>query len=152
MDFYEISSSLLSISFFIYLIAVVFFGAILGKKRDEKQKSKLTMIGIILTIIGFIGQVASFIFRWIEAGHIPVSNMFEFIYFFSMCLIFAFLLIYFIYRYSILGIVALPIAIVLIGYGSVFPTEVTPLVDSLQSNWFIHPCDDGCIGTSYSID
>ena len=54
MDFYEISSSLLSISFFIYLIAVVFFGAILGKKRDEKQKSKLTMIGIILTIIGFI--------------------------------------------------------------------------------------------------
>ncbi|MFC0014713.1 MULTISPECIES: c-type cytochrome biogenesis protein CcsB [Allobacillus] len=139
MDFYEISSSLLSISFFIYLIAVVFFGAILGKKRDERQKSKLTTIGIILTIIGFIAQVASFIFRWMEAGHIPVSNMFEFIYFFSMCLIFAFLLIHFIYRYSIMGIVALPIAIVLIGYGSVFPTEVTPLVDSLQSNWlYIH--------------
>lgn len=41
MDFYEISSSLLSISFFIYLIAVVFFGAILGKKRDEKQNQNL---------------------------------------------------------------------------------------------------------------
>lgn len=99
MDFYEISSTLLSISIFYLFDCRSVFGAILGKKRDEKQKSKLTMIGIILTIIGFIGQVASFIFRWIEAGHIPVSNMFEFIYFFSMCLIFAFLLIYFIYRY-----------------------------------------------------
>ncbi len=139
MDYYEISSNLLNISFFLYLISIVFFGAILGKNRDERQKSKVTKIAITLTILGFVNQLGSFIFRWLEAGHIPVSNMFEYIYFFSMCLIFAFLLIHFIYKYSILGLIAVPIAVVLIGYGSVFPTEVTPLVDSLQSNWlYIH--------------
>lgn len=59
--------------------------------------------------------------------------------FFGMMLVFAFIIIYFIYRETILGLFALPTAILIIGYGSMFPTEISPLVPSLQSHWlYIH--------------
>ncbi|GAA0458733.1 c-type cytochrome biogenesis protein CcsB [Alkalibacillus silvisoli] len=139
MDFYELSSTFLYITFVIYLIATAFFGMTLGNKRDENKKSKATKYAMIFTITGFTSQLISFVFRWLEAGHIPVSNMFEYIYFFGMMLVLSFIVIHFVYGVSVLGLIALPIAIVIIGYGSMFPQEVAPLVPSLQSHWlYIH--------------
>ncbi|WP_188206049.1 cytochrome c biogenesis protein CcsA [Alkalibacillus aidingensis] len=139
MDFYSISSGFLYATFFIYLIATAFFGMTLGNKRDDNKKSKATKYAMIFTIIGFISQLTSYIFRWLEAGHIPVSNMFEYVYFFGMMLILAFIVIHYVYGISALGLIALPVAIVVIGYGSMFPQEVAPLVPSLQSSWlYIH--------------
>src|SRR5699024_12345451 len=69
----------------------------------------------------------------------PVCYLFVFVTFLGMILVFAFILIYFIYRLSVLGLFALPIALLIIAYGSMFPKEISPLVPSLQSNWlFIH--------------
>ncbi|MDQ0158517.1 c-type cytochrome biogenesis protein CcsB [Alkalibacillus salilacus] len=139
MGFYELSSLFLNITFFLYLIATAFFGLTLGKNRESNKKSKAIKIAMTFTIIGFASQMTSYIFRWLQAGHIPVSNMFEYIYFFSMMLILAFVVIYFIYGIPALGLIALPIAVVIIGYGSMFPQEISPLVPSLQSNWlYIH--------------
>ncbi|MET3682366.1 cytochrome c-type biogenesis protein CcsB [Alkalibacillus flavidus] len=139
MDFYELSSLFLNMTFFLYLIATAFFGLTLGKNRDDHRGSKITKWAMAFTIIGFTSQLTSFIFRWLEAGHIPVSNMFEYIYFFGMMLIGAFVAIYFLYGIPALGLIALPVSLVVIGYGSMFPQEVSPLVPSLQSNWlYIH--------------
>src|SRR5699024_5230242 len=56
-----------------------------------------------------------------------------------MTFLFAFIIIYFIYRLSVLGLFALPTAMIIIAYASMFPTEVAPLVPSLQSHWlYIH--------------
>ncbi|CAM5587342.1 C-type cytochrome biogenesis protein CcsB OS=Lysinibacillus sphaericus OX=1421 GN=LS41612_16655 PE=4 SV=1 [Lysinibacillus sphaericus] len=52
-----------------------------------------------------------------------------------MFIVGAFILIYFIYRLTALGLVALPVALLIIAYASMFPTEVSPLVPSLQSHW-----------------
>ncbi|WP_027964497.1 c-type cytochrome biogenesis protein CcsB [Halalkalibacillus halophilus] len=152
MDFYTISSWFLYATFFIYLIAIAFFGMTLGNKRSENNKSKSTKLAISFTIIGFLSQLTSYIFRWLEAGHIPVSNLFEYIYFFGMMLILSFIVIHFVYGISTLGLIALPVAIVIIGYGSVFPTEVQPLVPSLQSNWlYIHVTTVGLAQAILSI-
>lgn len=141
IDFASISSTALFIAFIVYLIATIFFGATIKDKKTSTTSKKgiAGTIAITLTIIGFIAQLVYFVTRWIAGGHAPVTNMFEFVTFFGMSLVLAFIFIYFIYRLSVLGLFALPISILIIAYASVFPSEIPPLVPSLQSNWlFIH--------------
>src|SRR5699024_4875233 len=123
------------------LVATILFGATMKDKRTAgtNKKDIAGNIGITITIVGFLAQIVYFITRWVAGGHAPVTNMFEFVTFFGMSLVLAFIIIYFIYRLSILGLFALPIALLIIAYASMFPTEITPLVPSLQSHWlFIH--------------
>jgi cytochrome c-type biogenesis protein CcsB len=141
-NFLQISSNLLYAAFVFYIIAILFFaGAIRDKKGREKEtgKDRWGNIGVSLAIAGFTSQVASFITRWIAGGHAPISNMFEFISFFGMMIVGAFILIYFIYRLNVLGIFALAVSVILIAFGSMFPREINPLIPALQSDWlFIH--------------
>lgn len=135
----SISSGALYTAFILYLIATFFFGATIkaGKKTDKKSFSE--KLAVTLTIVGFIAQLVYFITRWIVSGHAPVSNMFEFVTFFGMAMVLAFIVLYFIYRFTALGLFALPVAMIVIAYASMFPREIAPLVPSLQSHWlYIH--------------
>jgi cytochrome c-type biogenesis protein CcsB len=139
MGLIDISSFMLYTAFVIYLIATFFFGATIRDKKKEHKKGIAGTIGITLTMIGFLAQIVYFITRWIAGGHAPVSNLFEFMTFFGMTMVFAFIIIYFIYRLAVLGLFALPVAIIVIAYASMFPTDIAPLVPSLQSHWlYIH--------------
>jgi len=130
---YELSSNFLFIAFICYIVATFFFGG--SMKINDNGPNRWGTIGITITIIGFLSQITYFILRWIAAGHAPVSNLFEFITFFGMMLIFAFIMIYFMYRLNIIGLFALPLSIIIIAYASVFPHEIKPLVPSLKSYW-----------------
>ncbi|MFD1849643.1 c-type cytochrome biogenesis protein CcsB [Oceanobacillus bengalensis] len=134
------SSTMLFTAFILYLIATLFFGATIKEKNGEQKKSGFAgKLAITLTILGLVAQLIYFITRWMASGHAPVSNMFEFVTFLGMCLVLAFIIIYFIYKLNILGLFALPIAMIFIAYASVFPTEIAPLVPSLKSYWlYIH--------------
>jgi cytochrome c-type biogenesis protein CcsB len=133
----ELSSNLLYAAFILYLIATFLFGGSIKDKRgaEEKKQNKWAKLGIFVTIIGFAAQIGYFITRWIVAGHAPVSNLFEFTTFFGMMLVGAFILIYFLYKTPALGLFALPIALLIIAYASMFPTEISPLIPALQSDW-----------------
>jgi len=137
MDLLSVSSAMLFTAFILYLIATFLFGFTIKDKRTDKHKGKnrIGNIAITVTIIGFIAQIVYFITRWIASGHAPVSNMFEFVTFLGMCIVLGFIIIYFYYKLSFLGLFALPIAMIIIAYASMFPTEIAPLVPSLQSNW-----------------
>ncbi|MCP1123135.1 c-type cytochrome biogenesis protein CcsB [Bacillus sp. 3103sda1] len=126
----EISSNFLFAAFVLYLIATLFFGGAIKEKGR-----KWANIGISITILGFAAQSVYFVTRWIASGHAPVSNFFEFGTFFGMMMVGAFIIMYFIYKTSILGLFALPVAILLIAYASMFPREITPLIPSLKSYW-----------------
>ncbi|TFJ93779.1 c-type cytochrome biogenesis protein CcsB [Lentibacillus salicampi] len=135
----NISGTALYIAFVLYFIATIFFGATVKQKKQDTSKSVSGAIGITITMIGFLVQIVYFVTRWIASGHAPVSNLFEFMTFFGMGLVFAFIILYFIYKLNILGLFALPIAMIVIAYASVFPTEISPLSASLQSHWlYIH--------------
>lgn len=140
MDLYNLSGTMLYTAFILYLIATFFFGAtIRQEKNDRGRKTKAGTVGIIITIIGFVAQLVYLITRWMASGNAPVSNMFEFMTFLGMCMVLAFIIIYFYYKLTSLGVFALPIALVIIAYASMFPTEIPPLVPSLQSHWlYIH--------------
>lgn len=134
------SRAMLYTAFILYLIATVFFGATIKERKDkEKKKEVAGTIGITITIIGFLAQVLFTISRWIASGHAPVSNLFEFMTFFGMSIVLAFIILYFIYKVGALGLFALPLAMILIAFASMFPTEISPLQPSLQSHWlYIH--------------
>jgi cytochrome c-type biogenesis protein CcsB len=133
-----ISSNLLYIAFILYLVATLFFGGAIKAKKDNGEKQNTNRwgkIAVFVTIIGFLSQLGYFITRWIAAGHAPVSNLFEFTTFFGMCLVGAFIVIYFIYRTPLLGLFTMPVAILVIAYASMFPRDISPLIPALQSDW-----------------
>src|SRR5699024_3088443 len=140
MDLVSLSGTMLFIAFILYLVATLFFGATIRQKKDKNKKPGIAgNIAIIITILGFLSQLTYFITRWMASGHAPLGNMFEFVTFLGMAMVLAFIIIYFMYRLSFLGLFALPIAMLIIAYASMFPTDVAPLVPSLNSNWlWIH--------------
>ncbi|AEH53649.1 c-type cytochrome biogenesis protein CcsB [Bacillus coagulans] len=137
----ETSSRLLFAAFLLYLTGTLLFGgAIRTPKKGQAggagpQKTKWGNFAIFATAAGFICQAGYFITRWIASGHAPVSNLFEFTTFFGMMLVGAFMVIYFLYRSAVLGLFALPVALLLIAYASMFPKDINPLVPSLRSYW-----------------
>lgn len=137
MELIKLSSNLLLVSFIAYFIATLFFGgAVKGaKSKATYSNSRAGLIGIIATIVGFLAHLGYFIARWIASGYAPVSNMFEAVTALGMMLVLAFIILYFLYKTPSLGLFALPIAIIIISYASMFPTEVAPLIPALQSYW-----------------
>ena len=137
MDMVSLSSTLLFIAFVAYLIATFLFGGAVKSSNTQTTKSfdRWGKLAITVTILGFIANIGYFITRWIAAGHAPVSNLFEFTTAFGMMVVGAFILIYFIYKTPALGLFALPIAVLIIAYASMFPTEITPLIPALKSYW-----------------
>ncbi|WP_138416880.1 c-type cytochrome biogenesis protein CcsB [Aquibacillus sediminis] len=135
----SISSNFLYLAFVLYLAATFFFGGTIRSKNSTSSQTWVSRVAIGLTILGFLASVVYFILRWIASGHAPVSNLFEFTTFFGMMLVLAFIVMYFIYRLNILGLFVLPVALLIIAYASMFPTELSPLVPSLKSHWlYIH--------------
>jgi cytochrome c-type biogenesis protein CcsB len=134
----NLSSNLLYIAFILYLVATLFFGGSIKAKKDideSKGTNRWGKIAVVLTIVGFVSQLGYFVTRWIAAGHAPVSNLFEFTTFFGMALVGAFIIIYFIYRTTLLGLFTMPVAVLIIAYASMFPRDITPLIPALQSDW-----------------
>ncbi len=135
MDLASLSSNLLYTAFILYLVATFFFGGAIRDKRSTTNVNRWSKLGFLVTIIGFIAQLGYFITRWVASGHAPVSNLFEFTTFFGMMLVGAFIIIYLIYKVSMLGLFTLPIAILVIAYASMFPRDISPLIPALQSDW-----------------
>lgn len=134
----ELSSNFLFTAFILYLVGILFFGGSIKDKKhpgDKNQPNKWAKVGLGVTIAGFLSQLTFFILRWIGSGHAPVSNLFEFTTFFGMALVGAFIGLYFMYKTPLLGLFTLPVAALIIAYGSMFPREVTPLIPALKSYW-----------------
>lgn len=126
----DVSSNLLMTGFILMLIAIVPLG--LSVKSNKQLFGKL---GIVLTYVAFILQLGYFITRWVAVKHAPVSNMFEFMTFFGIMLVGGFILMYHMYKQVSVGLFVLPVSLIVIGYGSVFTSDASPLVPSLKSNW-----------------
>lgn len=129
-DAYLISFFLLCIAFIVYIFSI----AATKMKNSEKHMKRWSLVSISMTLLAFVAQLVYFFTRWI-AAHIPVSNMYEFMSFLAIMIVGAYVVIYLIYRISLLGLFALPLAILMMAYASVFPSDVQPLIPQLDSIW-----------------
>ncbi|HSP22300.1 MAG TPA: c-type cytochrome biogenesis protein CcsB [Planococcus sp. (in: firmicutes)] len=137
MSLTDISSNLLYVAFISYLIATfVFGGAVKGNKAGTfKSEGRWGTIAFAITVFGFLANLGYFITRWGATGHAPLSNMFEFTTAFGMTLVGGFIVIYALYKTPVIGMIVLPVALLIIAFASMFPSEVSPLIPALQSNW-----------------
>lgn len=143
----SISSVSLFVSFALLLLAIIPLGLSVKSKGGV-----ITKIGMVIAYLAFILQISYFFLRWMAVGHAPVSNMYEFMTFFGIMLHGAFLMIHFIYKQTMIGLFSIPIILLIIGYGSAFSNEASPLLPSLQSNWLaIHVITVGASSAILSI-
>jgi len=135
-----ISNWLLNAAFILYVLSTIFFVvAMTGKKwagrKPEEHEHRFGKMAYIIAVVGFLAHAGYIVTRWIAAGRSPTSNMFEFMAFLDFCIILAYLILYRIYRLTVLGAFVIPLGIIMLAYAYVFPKEVTPLIPALQSYW-----------------
>jgi cytochrome c-type biogenesis protein CcsB len=72
-------------------------------------------------------------------GHAPLSNLYESLVFFSLCIALISLFVEFKFNLKIIGVVASPIPFLAMAYASLpkVSNEIQPLIPALQSNWLI---------------
>lgn len=140
MSLYDISNTALVVALLLYTLSFfTFVISIVGKNWRNREATqhvkKWSQIAFVFSVLGLISQLTFFFVRWNYGGHIPVDNMFGFLTFLAMMIMIAFMVIYWIYKSPVLGVFTLPVAVVILGYASVFPWEVQPLIPALSSNW-----------------
>ncbi|GJM80045.1 hypothetical protein HMSSN139_25410 [Paenibacillus sp. HMSSN-139] len=144
MNFLEISRVAFMTAFLLYCAAFIFYVvAVTGKtwrNRDpQRHEAKWGRISFTVSSLGLLSHLVYCATRWAYSGHVPVSNMYEFMSFLSMMIMVAFTVVFIIYRKILLGVFALPLAILIMAYAAVFPQDVQPLIPSLRSIWlYIH--------------
>ena len=141
-------------AFIFYTLSFIgFFIGLAGSKfskRDPKAHiQRWAKIGFSLSLVGFAGHLVYFISRWIYGGHIPVSNMYEYMTFFSLTIALAFVVFYLLFRSPLLGLFCTPLAMIMIAYAAVFPKDVQPLIPGLQSKWLMIHVTTAALGEAF---
>jgi cytochrome c-type biogenesis protein CcsB len=132
------SSTLFNTSLALYLAATVAYMLYLVFRKEGTG-----VAATVVTALGFVAQTAAIGLRWRESyemgfGHIPLSNMYESMVFWSWSIILIYLIFERVYKNRSLGVIAAPLGFLAIAAISIAPNisqEIEPLVPALQSNW-----------------
>jgi len=119
-------------TFILYIISAFFYFSFLFSKKEN-----LARIGFKFAFSGLLIHTAALIWRTVESGHAPFTNMYESLSFFAWSSILAYVIIEFKYKIRKAGPYFMLIVIALMALASspLMPKEATPLVPALQSYW-----------------
>ena len=98
---------------------------------------RTSALGRYATMLGWLAVVAllaSMAFRTVATGHGPFANMYEFSMAFAFGILAAYMWFERRYHQRILALVALPVALAMMGYAATIPADIEPLVPALQNN------------------
>ncbi|MFW6081524.1 MAG: c-type cytochrome biogenesis protein CcsB [Desulfosalsimonas sp.] len=133
------SEIIISVTTFIYGLALVFYVAGWIFKKEIPGR-----LGTAAMIAAGAGNAAGFFLRWTEThamgySYVPLSNLYESLVFFSLCIAAIYLFIEFKYKMRTIGIFASLCAFLSVAYASLPSVEsgIQPLIPALQSNWLI---------------
>lgn len=113
-----------------YFIATII--GILGIFQVIKNPMRIILV---TAVIGFILHTTNIILRYIEGGHIPITNLHEASSFFSWCIVILFFALEYRYKLRLLGSFTMPIVFILMLSSSLLPREIKPLNPLLKSYW-----------------
>ncbi|MEW5734314.1 MAG: c-type cytochrome biogenesis protein CcsB [Thermodesulfobacteriota bacterium] len=132
------SSQVLSYVTFVYAAAAILYWAdwIFRKKELGSAATGLSLVGVV-------GNAAGFGLRWHESylhgvGHIPLSNLYESLVFFSLTAMAVYLVVERQYKLRVLGAFVTPLAFLALAYASLSSdvnAQIQPLLPALKSNW-----------------
>ena len=129
------SGDLLSETSFLFATLIFYTGAgslylgfgVLGQERYLRAASVLMWIGLAANTVA-LG------YRWYEAGHPPLTNIFEMLLSFVWALALLTVIAEWRYGVRVIGLITMPVAIVGVVLMGLMRNEVHPLAPLLQSN------------------
>jgi cytochrome c-type biogenesis protein CcsB len=113
-----------------------FLSTISGVIEIFRGKKATSKISLYLAAMGFLFHTGNIIIRYVQGGHIPVTNMHEATSFFSWCILLLFFFHEFRYKLGMLSSFIMPIVFLFMFSSSIFPREIKVLSPALQSYWF----------------
>lgn len=113
-----------------YFIATII--GIIGLFKGIKATSKV-ILG--LAVVGFLFHTANIVVRYVQGGHIPITNLHEAASFFSWCMVVLFFLLEYRYKLGLLGSFIMPMIFIFMFSSSMLPREIKPLSPVLKSYW-----------------
>lgn len=125
-------STLFTLSFVLYIASAVAYFTYLFFKRDKAARW-----GYALALSGLIAHTAAIIFRTVESGHAPFTNMYESLSFLAWSAIFAYVVMEGKFRIKKAGpyFILIVIGLMALASSPLMPKAATPLVPALQSYW-----------------
>ena len=134
------SLTILSIVTFVYGLSAVFYVAAWVFKKESFGRWATW-----IALLGLVGNTTGILLRWYESyrigiGHVPLSNLYESLIFFSWTMVLLYLIIEKKFGSRIIGAFTMPLAFLAIAYASLSPSvgsRIQPLVPALKSNWLI---------------
>lgn len=126
----KIESVLFYIILCVYFAATLVYFLYIGLKKESLLKT-----ASLIQAAGFALHTAALICRGVGAGRMPMANLYEFSIGFAwaVCLV----SLYFIrkFKFPIIGALATPLILLLLGYASMQNREIKALMPALRSSW-----------------
>lgn len=125
-------STLFLITFIVYIAAAFFYFTFLFGKKENWAK-----IGFQFALVGLVIHTAALLWRTVESGHAPFTNMYESLSFMAWASILAYIIIEGMFKIKKAGPYFMLIVIGLMALASspLMPSEAAPLMPALQSYW-----------------
>lgn len=133
------SGFLFNITTVFYMLSTLCFFAYLALRNEKSAVS-----GIFMAWTGFLIHTIATGLRWKESyemgmGHAPLSNLYESVIFFAWSIVLIFGIIDIKYKFRIIGAFVMPFALLAMAWGQLYlPTDISPLMPALQSNWLLY--------------
>jgi len=133
------SAALHGVATFAYLFATFFYVVYLATRGRA-----IGNVATVTALLGVVAHTGGKGMRWVEShqmgiGHAPLSNMYESMSFFALCVVAAYLVVEWRFKQKALGAIVLPIAFVIMAANALFfPDDIRPLVPALQSDWLLY--------------
>ncbi len=116
----------------LYLAGALAYSAYIISLKEFLSKTAMSVV-----LVGFASHTLALVARYAEAGHTPVTNLYESLSFFSWMIVGVLLIANLKYKIRVLGAFLSPIAAVLMLFAYALPKEIVPLAPVLKSFW--HP-------------
>jgi len=119
-----------NLTFILYLVAALSYIIFFILSRDA-----IGRFGFSISLSGFLLHTLILVIRASQAGHPPISNLYESLSFFAWAVILIYLLIEQRTKARIIGVFVLPFVIFLLGWAAFLDSQIKPLLPALKSYW-----------------
>jgi cytochrome c-type biogenesis protein CcsB len=124
-------------TFFKFASFLYLFGTLAYLAYIIFLKGAFSKIAATLVSVGFASHTLAILTRYLEAGHTPVTNLYESLSFFAWMITGLLLIANLRYKVKVLGSFLTPVALILMLFALALPKEIFPLAPVLKSFW--HP-------------
>ncbi len=121
-----------NIGAFFYFLATLMYMGYLFSLKEALGKMAAAVISV-----GFALHTLALVSRYWEAGHTPVTNLYESLSFFGWMIVGVFLIVNRKYKVKVLGAFLSPVALVIMIFALALPQAIVPAAPVLRSYW--HP-------------